>query len=63
MSSNDNNKIRKKESQRQEVVVATYYSPHSIFKISKGKDINKAHSHWVKYNLLYIYWTKEDEDK
>ena len=61
MSSNADNNYINKEPERQ-VVVATYYSPQSVFKVPKGKDINKAHSYWVKYNTLYIYWTKEDED-
>ena len=61
MSSNVDNKDINKEPERQ-VVVATYYAPESVFKVPKGKDINKAHSYWVKYNTLYIYWTKEDED-
>ena len=61
MSSNADNNYINKEPERQ-VVVATYYAPESVFKVPKGKDINKAHSYWVKYNTLYIYWTKEDED-
>jgi len=61
MSNNDNKKDMKKEPERQ-VVVATYYSPSSVFKVPKGKDINKAHEWWIKYDTLYIYWTKEDED-
>ena len=58
MSANDNNKNMKKEPEWQ-VVVATY---HSVFKVPKGKDINKAHSYWVKRNTLDICWTKEDEE-
>ena len=61
MSANADKKNMKKIVERQ-VVVATYYPPESVFKVPKGKDINKAHSYWVRYNTLYIYWTKEDED-
>ena len=53
--------VEKAEPERQ-VVVATWWPPQSIFKVPKGKDINKAHIYCVKYNILYIYWTKEDED-
>ena len=61
MSANADKKNMKEVVERQ-VVVATYYAPSSVFKVPKGKDINKAHSYWVKYNTLHIYWTKEDED-
>ena len=67
MSAKDNKEENKnidvKENERQ-VVVATYrtITPSSVFKVPKGKDIKKAHSYWVKWNSLYIYWTKEDED-
>ena len=61
MSANADKKNMKEVLERQ-VVVATYYRPSSVFKVPKGKDINKAHSYGVKHNTLYIYWTKEDED-
>ena len=51
----------KKEPERQ-VVVATYYSAQSVFKVPECKDINTAHDWWVKYNTLHIYWTEEDAD-
>ena len=58
----DNGKEVEKAEPERQVVVATYYTPQSVFKVPKGKDINKAHSYWVKYNTLHIFWTKEDED-
>ena len=61
MSANADNKNMKEVVERQ-VVVATYCAPSSVFKVPKGKDINKAHKWWVKYNTLYIYWTKRDEE-
>ena len=61
MSANADKKNMKEVVERQ-VVVATYYAPSSVFKVPKGKDINKAHSYGVKYNTLYIYWTKSDEE-
>ena len=61
MSANADKKNMKEVVERQ-VVVATYYAPSSVFKVPKGKDINKAHSYWVKHKTLYIYWTKRDED-
>ena len=57
MSSNDKDKIMKKEPERQ-VVVAKYYD---FYKVPKGKDINKAHQWWVKHGTLYVQWTKEDK--
>ena len=54
-------KEKMKEIVERQVVVVTYYAP-SVFKVPKERDINKAHNWWVKWNTLYIYWTKEDED-
>ena len=58
MSANADKKNMKEVVERQ-VVVA---SCSSVFKVPKEKDINKAHSYWVKHNTLYIYWTKRDEE-
>ena len=58
MSANADKKNMKEVVKRQ-VVVA---SCSSVFKVPKEKDINKAHSYWVKHNTLNIYWTKRDED-
>ena len=26
------------------------------------EETSTTHKYWVRYNTLYIYWTKEDED-
>ena len=62
MSAKDNKEENKNIDVERQVVVATYYPPSSVFKVPKGKDINKAYFYWVRYDTLYIYWTKEDED-
>ena len=61
MSANADKENMKEIVERQ-VVVVTYYAPSSVFKVPKERDINKAHNWWVKWNTLYIYWTKEDDD-
>ena len=62
MSAKDNKEENKNIDVERQVVVATYYEPSSVFKVPKGKDINKAYFYWVRYDTLYIYWTKRDED-
>ncbi len=44
-------------------VVVTTYSVCEVYKVPKGKDIKKAHEHWIKSgeSILCVYWTEEDK--
>ena len=54
MSAKDNKEENKNIDVERQVVVATYYEPSSVFKVPKGKDINKAYFYWVRYDTLHL---------